>query len=375
MNNNNINIMDMFGANKSKNDFVIKEIPLTDIINNDNNFYNTEEIKELKASIKAFKLQQNLTVCKMSNGKYKLISGHRRFKAILELVEEKELDWTTVPCRIENLTELEQDLLLIISNSTTRELTPFEKSMQVKEVRNIAEQMSEKDDIKFSVREFIQTILKMSSGEVGRYETINNYLIDEVKEDFEKGNISTDVAYQTPRLPEHKQQEIKEKIVEAAKEDKKITAKDVRTVELTEVIESAAMELQELEDELNELQDLELETTLKEIQKEFDSEVEEETKLSKLDKGLEIAKGMVFALNNCDFEKLKELHYELAKELDRLGHYELALYVTAKYSNNAFVPQIAQSCWVCGSFAKYGINFKGEIIKVCEKCLEEHCTI
>lgn len=296
MSNNNINIMDMFG-NKNKSNFVIKEISLGEIINDERNFYNTNEIEELKATIKAFGLQQNFTVCKMSDGKYKLISGHRRFKAISELVEEKEINLTTVPCKIEDLTELEQYLLLIISNSTTRELTAYEKAMQVKEVRNIAEQiMQEQDTIKISVREFIKAALKMSDAEVGRYEKINNNLTDDVKEEFEKGNISTDVAYQTSRLPKHKQQEVKEKIVEAEKEDKKITAKDVEEIKkdindmhLVIVEELDEEELQsfykEQEDYFNSdsdvqeikifeelFQDADIETLTDEIQKEFDSD-------------------------------------------------------------------------------------------------------
>lgn len=314
MSNNNINIMDMFG-NKNKSNFVIKEISLGDIINDKRNFYNTNEIEELKATIKAFGLQQNFTVCKMSDGKYKLISGHRRFKAISELVEEKEINITTVPCKIEDLTELEQYLLLIISNSTTRELTAYEKAMQVKEVRNIAEQMmQEQDNIKISVREFIKAALKMSDAEVARYEKINKSLTDEVKEEYEKGNISTDVAYQTSRLPEHKQQEVKEKIVEAAKEDKKVTSKDIEEIKKdindiqeakeladaneymqnkkansTEIVEWESEELHGL-DYLDFLKELDEEEAVEELQVckeiEYDINSENESKVN-LDKNIE----------------------------------------------------------------------------------------
>ncbi|MCL1999687.1 MAG: ParB N-terminal domain-containing protein [Turicibacter sp.] len=61
----------------------IKQIERQKIVPNPLNFYNTDDITDIKASIKASGLLQNLVV-QPHGEQYMLISGHRRFKAITD---------------------------------------------------------------------------------------------------------------------------------------------------------------------------------------------------------------------------------------------------------------------------------------------------
>lgn len=213
--------------------FKIVEIDIDKIIPNENNFYSTEEIENLKGSIIALGLQHNLTVSKKDeNGKYKIISGHRRYKAIQELIADGELHIKTLPCKIDNKTELEQRLALIVSNSTSREISPAEKMKQVEELKAIAKELKNSKDtkIKGKTRDFIAEQLNMSKSEVARYEAISNNLEEEIKEEFKQDNISTDTAYAISKLDKDEQKEVIEAIEKAKIEDKKITTKDVKDI-------------------------------------------------------------------------------------------------------------------------------------------------
>lgn len=225
------NVTDMINTNITKKDFEITEIEIDKIIENEDNFYKVEDVEELKESILAIGLQHNLTVAEGSeDGFFTIISGHRRFKAIKQLKEEEKIEIETVPCKIDNSTELEQKLTLILSNSTSRELTSFEKMKQVSELKKLAIEIkaSSNTKIKGKTRDFIANMLQMSKTEVARYEAIEKNLTEEIKEEFEQNNISADTAYEISKLDEDKQEKATEKIKEAKINNKKITTKDVK---------------------------------------------------------------------------------------------------------------------------------------------------
>ena len=67
----------------------LQYISAYDLVASEDNFYSITEINELKTAIElAGKVMQNLTVIPLPNGKYKVISGHRRRLAVLSLLEE-----------------------------------------------------------------------------------------------------------------------------------------------------------------------------------------------------------------------------------------------------------------------------------------------
>ncbi|MFV0503233.1 MAG: ParB/RepB/Spo0J family partition protein [Lachnospirales bacterium] len=218
--------------NSEEKKFAIINIPISKIVPNENNFYSVKEIEKLKTSIKAIGLKHNLVVSQNKDtNTYTIISGHRRYKAMQELIADGE-DIGTIPCKIEDITELEQKLTLILANSTSRELTSFEKMKQVEEMKLLANELRQNTDIKGKTRDIIAELLHMSTSEVGRYEAISKNLNENIKDELEKENISTNTAYEISKLDKEQQKEVAEVIEKAKEDNKKITADEIKNLNL-----------------------------------------------------------------------------------------------------------------------------------------------
>ena len=75
----------------------LKMLEVEDIIPNESNFYEITEIEELAEDIERQGLMSVLVVTE-DNGKYRLVSGHRRLAAVKLLIDEGRRKSTTVPC-------------------------------------------------------------------------------------------------------------------------------------------------------------------------------------------------------------------------------------------------------------------------------------
>ena len=116
-------------ANKPK--YESKVLPIEEIIPNPANYYSMEGIDELADSILlAGRVLQNIVVkAADSEGKYMIISGHRRHEACKKLVAAGHGEFGTIPALIENeADENLRELMLIYTNSTSRILTDAEKN-------------------------------------------------------------------------------------------------------------------------------------------------------------------------------------------------------------------------------------------------------
>ena len=103
-------------SNLDTPEIVTQQIPLSQIETNDRNFYNVEDVTELAESIELIGLKQPLVVLEVDDTHYRLIAGHRRYKALTKLGRE------SAPCVVQrNLTETQEQLALILTNSTARE--------------------------------------------------------------------------------------------------------------------------------------------------------------------------------------------------------------------------------------------------------------
>lgn len=223
--------------NVENNNFDLQYIDVDKIEFNERNFYNTDEIEELKETIKVAGLQHNILVKDLGKDRYRVISGHRRMIALKELISQGELSTNKVPCKVISVAELEERLLLVTLNSTAREITPHEKMLQVKEVTEIAREMKQADKSLYSGKliDYLANILNMSSSEIGRYQKIEKDLGEELKSEFKNGNISTDVAYEVARLDEDKQKEVRKIIREKVANNEKITKSEVKKISDTDV--------------------------------------------------------------------------------------------------------------------------------------------
>lgn len=101
-----------------------EKLSVFDLVPSEDNFYSMREIGELKAAIEiAGKVLQNLVVVPLGDGKYKVIAGHRRRLASIELVNDGKPEYEFVPCVIEpteeaaDEQEIRDGLDLIVTNS------------------------------------------------------------------------------------------------------------------------------------------------------------------------------------------------------------------------------------------------------------------
>jgi len=91
-------------------------------------YFAEEALAELAQSIKENGLLQPLTV-RQVNGRYELVAGERRLRAV------KILHWEKVPALVETLDEGQAHLLTVVENLQRADLTPLEEANGFQEFR------------------------------------------------------------------------------------------------------------------------------------------------------------------------------------------------------------------------------------------------
>lgn len=204
--------------------FETKMIDVEKLVESEDNFYATNDVEELARSIELLGgIEQNLIVEDTGDGKYKVIAGHRRRKAVLQLLAEGKEEYRKVPCRVRAGSEgTLNDLRLILTNSTARQLTDFEKVKQVQTLKQLLQQYKEQlaeenkdkpkeEQIRIGrIRDCIAELLDISPSQVGRMERIDKNLSDEFKEELKDGNINMSTAVSISVKTEKEQAEIYE---------------------------------------------------------------------------------------------------------------------------------------------------------------------
>lgn len=236
------------GQIKIENGFLIEFIDIDSIKPSEKNFYKVDDVEELKESISMYGLQQNLVVRKIDSATYELISGERRYTALKALVAEGQEAFKTVPVKVEyNINDIKAELQLIFANSTTRIRSDYEKMQEIKRLKELLQQLKQSGtEIPGRLRNIIADTLEMSTGQVGKLESINNNLSDGLKQEFKDGNINTSTAYEAAKLSQEQQEKLHEKL----KEDGSIAIKDAKTLEEDKEVEQAA-EDSEVKEEKN----------------------------------------------------------------------------------------------------------------------------
>lgn len=188
----------------------LKVVPLNirDLIPSTDNFYSVENISELKSSIEMFGVLQNLTVKPLEGGKYKIIAGHRRHKACTELVADGLTEYEYVPCGIQTEPdEIKERILLIMTNSTARELSDWEKMKQAEELRKYFEILKKRDNLTGRVRDLVAEALNTSATQIARMTAIEKNLTPELTEEFKEGRLGLSTAYELSGMSEEQQEE------------------------------------------------------------------------------------------------------------------------------------------------------------------------
>lgn len=183
------------------------------------NFYavDVSKLDTLADSIAMDGLQQPLVVTPGQDGRYTVISGHRRRAALRKLVEEDgREDLRRVPCLVKTYqSQALAELQLIMANSTARVLTSAEVMHQAQRMEDLLYQLKEEGySFPGRMRAQVAEACQVSESKLARLKVINACLCSEYMDLFIQDKISEHVAYALAKLP----QDFQRRIFKATKE-------------------------------------------------------------------------------------------------------------------------------------------------------------
>ncbi len=190
---------------------VLKYIDVEDLVPSEDNFYSMSNIEELAGLIElSGGVKQPGLVVPLGGGKYKLLSGHRRRLASLQLVKQGKEAYRKMPCMVEDagreqgpeadeLRAIDEAILLITTNGQ-REKTDWDKVQEATRLRALLERKRKFEKIPGETRKLIAEQLGTTPAQVGRYDSIEKHLIPAFKTWLEEGKIGISVAYELSTL-------------------------------------------------------------------------------------------------------------------------------------------------------------------------------
>ena len=199
-------------ARPQKPPYKIVALSVYDLVPSEGNFYSIDEIEKLKRDIElAGGVKQNLTVTPLDGGKYKILAGHRRRRACLELVEEGKREYELIPCGIEprqqdsEMQEIREELLIITTNSQ-REKTDWDRVQETKHLHDVLRRYKARGGkLPGRLREIIADTLNTSETQIGRMGAIAKNLIPEFQEEMREKRLGISAAYELSGMPEEQQ--------------------------------------------------------------------------------------------------------------------------------------------------------------------------
>lgn len=211
-------------------------IDYQDIIVTDHNKYSMEEIQELATGILLTGgIQEPLIVGRVDDGAgngYRLISGHRRLRAIGILVEEGNEEYKKVPCRYKDMTETQFRMELLCGNTFNRKMSDYDLMIQAQEWKDVLTQARKEKLIILDegkrIRDYVAGILGESTGKIGQLNAINANATQEVKEKLQTGEMGITSAYAASQLDPESQKKVVSRIE---------SGEDVRSEEIQRIIE------------------------------------------------------------------------------------------------------------------------------------------
>lgn len=195
---------------------VLKYIDVEDLVPSEDNFYSMSAIEELAGLIElSGGVKQPGLVVPLGGGKYKVISGHRRRLASIQLVKQGKEAYRKMPCMVEDaereqgpeadeLRAIDEAILLITTNGQ-REKTDWDKVQEATRLRALLEKKRRFEKIPGETRKIIAEQLGTTPAQVGRYDSIAKHLIAAFKTWLEEGKINISVAYELSTMSEREQ--------------------------------------------------------------------------------------------------------------------------------------------------------------------------
>lgn len=149
-----------------------------------------EIIKQLADSIAVQGLIEPIVLNKISEDKYIILSGERRFKAV------SLLNWRSVNAQVyDNLDKTTANLILHTSNLEVREYSSGQKLVFFKDVKTLLEEMKSSRKLTGGMQKAIANMLHVNERQVRKYERICNELSEDEQEQIINNEISINDGY------------------------------------------------------------------------------------------------------------------------------------------------------------------------------------
>lgn len=196
-----------------------------DLIPSKGNFYSVEDVQDLKQSIELLGVLQPLLVTEEEkDGKRRIIAGHRRRLAVMQLVDEGKERFRQVPILIKQTQNAILDKLALIMANRFREKTDWEKMTEAIETEDLVLKLKETMNIPGRTRDLLAEIIETSPAQLGRYKAIYNNIIPNIMAEFKANKIGVSVVYEISGLPEEYQQQA----AELLRENEVLTLPDIK---------------------------------------------------------------------------------------------------------------------------------------------------
>ena len=196
-----------------------------DLIPSKGNFYSVEDVQDLKQSIELLGVLQPLLVTdEEEDGKRRIIAGHRRRLAVMQLVDEGKERFRRVPILIKPKKNAILDRLALIMANRFREKTDWERMTEALETEKLVLELKESMNIPGRTRDLLAEIIETSPAQVGRYKAIYNNIIPELMAEFKANRIAVSVIYEASGLPEDYQKQA----AEVFRENEVLTLSDIK---------------------------------------------------------------------------------------------------------------------------------------------------
>lgn len=206
-------------------DGVSSTADIYDLIPSKGNFYSVEDVQDLKQSIELLGVLQPLLVTEEEeNGKRRIIAGHRRRLAVMQLVDEGKERFRRVPILIKPKKNAIIDRLALIMANRFREKTDWERMTEALETEKLVLELKDSMNIPGRTRDLLAEIIETSPAQLGRYKAIYNNIIPELMAEFKANRIVVSVIYEASGLPEDYQKQA----AEIFRENEVLTLADIK---------------------------------------------------------------------------------------------------------------------------------------------------
>ena len=181
----------------------LMQVDIDDLVSNEANFYTVDEdkLEELKNSIALSGIMDPPTVTRTEDGKYRLISGHRRTAAVRALVKEGREDLRKVPVFVRSpKSAAMEELELIMANSTARVLTSAEISQAAQRVERLLYDLKEQGvEFPGRMRDHVAEACNVSKTKLANLHMIEANLTSDFKAQWAAGKLPDATALELAR--------------------------------------------------------------------------------------------------------------------------------------------------------------------------------